>query len=242
MHFLIRMLCEWFMYAGTVALFGIGMGPSSQEKQQFGDIGNIGNFATTAGESDITSANNFWQSILSGDPTKISQVLGPLMSTVNKQGQEQKKTLAEFGNRSGGTNASAQQIGDKTRTTIDSAISSLTGNAASALGTTGSSLLSTGLSGHEAAFDSANTIHQQRSAQINDIFKSIASFAAVPFTGGASLGAEFGGGGGGGGFNPFARSGGGGGYDDSWNPDWGADPSMSSGGGGGISGFSGYEV
>jgi hypothetical protein len=221
MHFLIRALCEWFMFGGTVALFGIGMGPSSQEKQQYGDLGNLANFATSAGESDISSANNFWQSILSGDPSQISKVLGPLMSTVNKQGQQQKKTLAEFGNRSGGTNATAQTIDDSTRSTVDSAISSLTGGAASALGTTGSSLLSTGLSGHEAAFSSADTIQKQRSAQINDIFKSIASFAAAPFTGGASLGLA------------FSGSGGGGGNSGGWNPDWGADPEA---GGGGYSG------
>jgi hypothetical protein len=212
----------WFNEDG---LFGIGMGPSTQEKQQSGDIGDLANFATSAGESDITSANNFWQSVLSGDPSQISKVLGPLMSTVNKQGQQQKKTLAEFGNRSGGTNATAQNIDDNTRTTVDSAISSLTGNAAGALGATGSSLLSTGLSGHEAAFESADTIQKQRSAQINDIFKSIASFAAAPFTGGASLASLTGSPSGGGFRNPFGGGGGGGG----WNSDWGADPDASGG-------------
>jgi hypothetical protein len=154
------------------------------------------------------------------------------MSTVNKQGQQQKQTLAQFGNRGGGTNATAQTIGDTTRSTIDAAVSSLTGNAASALGASGSSLLSTGLSGHEAAFNTADTIHQQRLAQINDIFKSIASVAAAPFTGGASLGGLAGGpSGGGGGFS--LPGSGGGGSDSGWNPDWGADPSMPSGGGGG---------
>jgi hypothetical protein len=176
-----------YLWRNQDGFFGIGMGPSSAETSQSADIGNVANFATSEGESATSSANTFWQSILSGDPGQISKVLGPLMSTVNKQGQQQKMSLSQFGNRGGGTNASAQQIGDTTRTTIDSAVSSLTGNAASALGASGSSLLATGLSGHEAAFSSADTIHQQRSAQINDIFKSIASVAAAPFTGGASL-------------------------------------------------------
>jgi hypothetical protein len=211
----ILMWLRW-MWSNEDGLFGIGQGPSSSEKQQSGDIGDLANFATSTGESDITSANNFWQSILSGDPSQISKVLGPLMSTVNKQGQQEKQTLSQFGNRGGGTNATAQQIGDQTRTTIDSAISSLTGGAASALGTTGSSLLSTGLSGHEAAFSSADTIQKQRAAQINDIFKSIASFAAAPFTGGANLGSgSFSLPGGGGG-----STGGVGGYDGSGDGGW----------------------
>jgi len=174
---LILFAVNHFVFAGTLGFFGIGMGPSSQEKNQYGDISNIGNFGTSEGEADITSADKFWQSILSNDPAQMSKVLGPLMSTVNKQGQESKKTASEFGNRSGGTNAGMQMTDDKTRTTIDSAISSLTGGAASALGASGSSLLSTGLSAHQAAFSDANTIQQQRSAQINDLFKSIASMA-----------------------------------------------------------------
>jgi hypothetical protein len=203
--------------------FGIGEGPSSSEKDQYGDIGNIANFATSQGESATASANNFWQSILSGDPSQISKVLGPMMSTVNKQGQQSKMTTAQFGNRGGGTNSSQQMTDDNTRTTIDSAISSLTGGAASALGASGSSLLAAGLSGHEAAFSSADTIHQQRSAQINDIFKSIASVAAAVPTGGLSLTGLASGGGGGGGMPSFGGGGGG------WNPDWGADPDAGGG-------------
>ena len=86
---------------------------------------------------------------------------------------------------------------DNTRSEVDSLISGLTGNAASALGASGSSLLSTGLSGHEAAFSMADTIHQQREAQLNDIFKSITSIASSFLPGGQGLSAAkslFGGG------------------------------------------------
>jgi hypothetical protein len=184
-----KFLLMWLKYLAfnETGLFGLGMGPSGAEKDQSADIGDIGSFATSTGESAISSSNNFWQSILSGDPGQISKVLGPLMSTVNKQGQQQKKTLSEFGNRGGGTNSAAQNIDDSTRGTIDSAVASLTGGAASALGASGSSLLSTGLSAHEGDFETADTIHQQRSAQINDIFNSIAAIAGAPFTGGLSL-------------------------------------------------------
>lgn len=186
MHFILR----WFGYlwSNEDGFFGIGMGPSSQEKQQYAGLAGIANFGTSQGEGDILTADNFWKAILSGDPTQMSKVLGPEFSGINKRGQESKKTASEFGNRGGGTNAWMQMTDDKTRSSIDELISNLTGHAASALGASGSSLLSVGASAHDAAFSQANTMQQQRSAQINDLFKSIASVAAAPFTGGASLG------------------------------------------------------
>jgi hypothetical protein len=166
-----------YLWENEDGFFGIGQGPSHGEKQQFYDMSNLANFATSKGESDINSADNFWKSILSGDPNKISKVLGPAISGINKRAQQQKKTAAEFGNRSGGTNAAQQEAGDQVRSEYDTMVSGLTGEAASALGASGSSLLAAGASGHEAAFSEANTIQQQRAAQLNDIFKSITSIA-----------------------------------------------------------------
>jgi hypothetical protein len=185
------MFAHWLNYLSLLVFpmfFGIGEGPSSGEIGQFNATAGIGNFGTTQGEEATATANNFWESILSGDPGKISQVLGPQESAINKQGQQQKKTLSEFGNRSGGTNAQAQSIDDTTRSSINDLISRLTGGAASALGASGESLLSTGLSAHTAAFSEADTIHQQRSAQLNDIFKSIAGFlpSFIPSGGGST--------------------------------------------------------
>ena len=159
-------------------MFGIGMGPSTQEKNEFGALSDLSNFATSSGESAITSANNFWSSILSGDPTQISKVLGPQLSAINKQGQQKLKTTSEFGNRSGGNNAFNQETGDKTRATANDLISSLTSTAASALGASGSGLLSAGITGHEGAFIEANTIQSQHAAQMSDLFNSIAKLAS----------------------------------------------------------------
>lgn len=174
------MFKKWLQWLWTNddGFFGIGMGPSSKENSEFGSLSSLANFATSQGESATAASNNFFKSVLSGDPAKISQVLGPQISGINKRGQEQKKTMAEFGNRSGGTNAEAQMIDDKTRGSINEMISSLTGGAASALGASGSSLLSAGVYGHEGAFAEADTLHQQQSAKLNDIFKSIASVAS----------------------------------------------------------------
>jgi hypothetical protein len=196
---------RWLRYLWTNedGFFGIGMGPTKQEKSEFGNIASLANFATSKGESDINSADSFWKSILSGDPNKISKVLGPQISGINKRAQQQKKTASEFGNRSGGTNAAEQEAGEGVRSEYDTMVSGLTGEAASALGASGSSLLAAGASGHEAAFSEANTIQQQKAAKLNDIFKSITSIASafVPGGGFASLlkkGASAVGGGGGG--------------------------------------------
>jgi hypothetical protein len=168
-----RFLLEFWTGFIFPCFFGIGMGPSSEEKAATGKLGGIADFATSTGESDISSASNFWKSILSGDPGQISKVLGPAMSTINKQGQQAKKTQAQFGTRSGGTAAANQMIDDTTRSSVDSMISSLTSGSASNLGTMGQGLLSTGLQGEEAVFQADLTMQQQHAAKANDIFGSI---------------------------------------------------------------------
>lgn len=180
---------QWlrYLWQNEDGFFGIGMGPSDSQKADAGALGAISNFATSEGETDIMASDKFWQAILSGDPGQIAKVMGPAMSATNKRGQEANKTAAEFGTRSGGTNAGAQMTGDKVRSSIDEMISKLTGDAAGALGSSGHSLLGTGLSARNDKFGADTTIHDENSAKWNDIFKSAASLAAAPFTGGASL-------------------------------------------------------
>jgi hypothetical protein len=154
--------------------FGIGMGPSGDEKRQFGEIGSLSNFATGTGEKALGASTDFWQSILSGDPSKIASVLGPEISGINKQNQQKKKTASEFHNRGGGTNAAMQAEDESTRGSFNELLANLTSSAAGNLANVGSGLLSTGLSGHEGAFDASKVLHDQNSAKWNDIFKSIA--------------------------------------------------------------------
>src|SRR5437016_12122002 len=172
-------LFHYMMNAGTVSFFGIGMGPSGAEKQQYGIMSNLENFGISRGEKDITQAQDFWSAILSGDPSQISKVLGPEISAVNKQTQEAKKTASEFGNRGGGTNAAMQTLDDKSVAAVRSMISNLTGSAAGALGSGGAGLLGMGESAGTAAFGEAQTMQQQQAAMWNDIFKSISKVATV---------------------------------------------------------------
>jgi len=172
-------LFHYMMNAGTVSFFGIGMGPSGAEKQQYGIMSNLENFGISRGEKDITQAQDFWSAILSGDPSQISKVLGPEISAVNKQTQEAKKTASEFGNRGGGTNAAMQTLDDKSVAAVRSMISNLTGSAAGALGSGGAGLLGMGESAGTTAFGEAETLHSQEAQRWNDIFKSIADVAGV---------------------------------------------------------------
>src|ERR1035438_3430306 len=125
-------------------MFGIGQGPSGAQSADAGMLGNVANFGPSQGEGDIMQSQNFWSSILSGDMSKISTVLGPQMSAINKQAQQEKKTTAEFGNRGGGTNAVMANIDTSATSQIHDMIGKMTGSAATNLGSMGSSLLSTG--------------------------------------------------------------------------------------------------
>lgn len=160
-------------------MFGIGMGPSSQEKQQYGSLTNASNFATGLGQQDLTQSSNFMTSILSGDATKTAQVLAPQISSAKTSLQQDQKSAAQNGTRSGGTVAANNAAGDKVHANITDLIGSLTGSSASGLASTGGNLLSTGISGTQAAFGEANTLQKQREAQINDIFSSVGQVAGA---------------------------------------------------------------
>lgn len=128
--------------------------------------GSISDFGVGQGEKDVNQAGGFWSSILSGDPAKIGQVLGPQIQAIQGQGQQQKQTLAQFGNRSGGTNATSQRIGDTTRSNVNNLVGNLTGAAAGNLGSLGTNLLSQGTS---ALGDQLNASQTQMSNWSNSI-------------------------------------------------------------------------
>ncbi len=101
-----------------------------------------GSSATNSGLGDLNTASQFYHSLLSGDTSSIA----PQVNSIQKQGQQNLNTLSQFGNRSGGTNAAAQQSGDNTRASINDLIKSLTSSGAAGLSSIGSNLLSTGTS------------------------------------------------------------------------------------------------
>lgn len=127
------------------SLFG---GANPTISSTIGQTGQIGGFATGLGKKNLSQSSKFFSDILSGDPTKQATALAPEISGIQGRTQQKVKGMAEFGNRSGGTNAAAQMAGDKARGSINDMIAGLLGTSASDLASTGSGLLSTGLSAY----------------------------------------------------------------------------------------------
>lgn len=172
--------------------FGIDQGVSGQENQQYQNLSGLSGFAANEGQKDVASSDAFMQAILSGDPAKIGQFLGPQERAITGQAQQKKQVNAQFGNRGGGTNASNQTIGDTTTASINDMISKLTGTAVSGLSSTGQNLVGEGMSGFGTAFNEADTMQKQRAAKWNDIFNSVASVGSSLATGGLTGAGGFG--------------------------------------------------
>jgi hypothetical protein len=160
-------------------MFGIGMGPSSQEKQAYGNLNSLAGFGSQHGQNDISQAESFFSSILSGDRGKQAQVLGPEIDTLKGQAQQRKNTLAEFGNRSGGTNASSQLVDDTVHGDINRMIDNLLGGAAGGLASIGENQTAQASGNYAQVFGEATTMQKQEQAKWNDIFKSIGDVAGT---------------------------------------------------------------
>jgi len=126
-------------------LSGIGMGINPTLKAGIKQAGQTSTFANTKGQGLTGQAGDFYSTLLGGDPRAMSKLLAPQIGTMQKQGQQQKQTMAQFGTRSGGTTAAGQSIDDSTRANISNMISSLTGTAAGGAQQMGQNLIDTGL-------------------------------------------------------------------------------------------------
>lgn len=143
------------------SLFG---GQNSTLNQDINQAGNTMNFASGLGQSDLQMGSDFYKTLLSGNPEAIAKLLGPQISTIQKQGQQQLNTTAEFGNRSGGTNASAQTNMDTQRSEVEDMIAKLTGTAAGAVTDIGKFGVDTGLKANEISAEES----QQKMKNIMD--------------------------------------------------------------------------
>lgn len=116
--------------------------------QDINKLGNIGDWATGEGKSDVNSGTNFWKSILSGDSSKQMQELGGTIGSAKTSLNQDTKTATEMGSRSGGTAASNAAKTDQFHGWMTNLLGSLTGNAANSLTSTGQGLMGTGLSAY----------------------------------------------------------------------------------------------
>lgn len=180
-------------------LFGIGGGSSKTDRNQqltsWGTLNDINAFTEPFGEKNLTTASNFFNSILSGDMGQISKTLAPEISTITGQAEQQKKTNAEFGNRAGGTNSANQALTAGENAQINSMIDSLLSGSASALASIGLSTLQTGQQGIETAGQQATNSRPTDLQQGNLLGGGIASLLSnVPGAISEGLGVTSGGG------------------------------------------------
>ncbi len=150
-------------------MFGIGgSSANTDRKNQLGSWGDlssltsqtskIGGQNVAAGESNISTGANFFQSLLSNKPGAVAQAVAPQVSAVTNQAQQQRQQQAEFGNRSGGTNAGQQATTSQTSGEISNLINSLIPGAASSLASIGGTQEQLGLTAFGQAGQTAGTL------------------------------------------------------------------------------------
>lgn len=158
-------------------IFDLAAGdPAAQQEKQFGQLGA---YNTGVGEGLTTAGAKEEEAILSGDPTKIAQAEAPEIAAQRQQIEQQNLQNANFGTRSGGTNASTQSADSAGRANIIDLTGNLIGNTAGAAVGQGTNLLS------QASSDigeQANLLTSRRSAVDSDV-SGIAQGAAQIATG-----------------------------------------------------------
>ena len=183
--------------------FGIDEGPSSGEIGATGALTGESGFAGSVGEGLLSNSSAIMNALLSGNQAQISQLLAPQISAVAKQANQKTQTNAEFGSRSGGTNASNQNTMDTARSSVNDMISSLTSGSISGAASTGTNLLNSSITANNNVFSQNETEQNQRASKWNDIITGFGKTAGA--VGGmfkptsqfgidlSSFGAEFGG-------------------------------------------------
>jgi osmotically-inducible protein OsmY len=160
-------------------MFGIGGGPSKQEKVAYQGLNQLSGFGASHGENDIANSEKWLNAILSGDRGAISTLLAPQISGIKQRGQNQLQTSSQFGNRSGGTNAGNQMSGDNITSQINDMIDQLTQGAIGESAQLGTNLTGQASGNYVNLFGEAKTMQEQEQARWNDIFKSVAQVAST---------------------------------------------------------------
>jgi hypothetical protein len=151
-------------------LSGIFGGSAPGLTQSENTAGSVTSSETGAGVKNLNNASDFWNTILSGDQQAIGKLLAPQISDIQKRGNEQIQTESQFGNRSGGTNASNQTNIDSQRQQVEQMIAQLTGQAAGQVGNLGATQLGFGLDANQQR---AQTAEQNLQNQQNSLLGNI---------------------------------------------------------------------
>lgn len=154
------------------SLFG---GQNTTLNKDIDQSGQQAGFDTGQGQSDVLAGTDFLKSILGGDATKQAQAIAPEISAAKTSQQQDQKTLAQNGTRSGGEAASSAADADKTHATITDLLGQLTGKAATSLPSIGTNLTSQGTA---ATAQQANEAQERMQNWLNSILGKGISTAA----------------------------------------------------------------
>ena len=145
---------------------GLFTGANPTLNNDINQSGQIAGFATGVGENDVTAASNFENSLLSGDQSKIGELLAPQTGAMRKQAEQAKATTGQFGTRGGGTDASMQSVDDKTRGQVNDLIAQLTGGAAGSLANIGTTEQGIGLGANAQQEQESETKQKEQADSI----------------------------------------------------------------------------
>lgn len=180
-------------------LFGIG-GSSAKTDRKYQlpawqNLLDISKYASTTGEGALGQGLNFWETLMSGSLSDITQLLAKPISNIQNQTEQTKKTTAEFGDRSGGTNAALQNISTTEDANIQALIDAIIPQAATQVTDIGQNLINTAVN---ASGDVAGTTTQARQNDVattqaiqGAILSSLIDTASIGVnaaTGGAGIG------------------------------------------------------
>ena len=145
-----------------------GSNPGLHKAQE--NLGSLAGYSSNTGETGTNAAMDYNLGLLSGDPTKVAQTLAPEIKTLGEQAQQNKNTVAQFGNRGGGMNSVMAGLDDATRAKLISLIGSLRQGAAQNLGQLGTANLQLGQSGN---MDAAKIAQQELENQQGSLLSGI---------------------------------------------------------------------
>ncbi len=109
------------------------------------ESGQVAGFENSQGQGLQALSSDWLKGLLGGNTAMTTKLLAPQIATAQKQGQQAKKTMSQFGTRSGGVTSQGQTIDDKTRAGINDMVSSLTSGALQQAGAQGTSMVDAGL-------------------------------------------------------------------------------------------------
>ena len=120
------------------AIFG---GSDPTQNKDINKMGDLAGYSTGVGERGTTADLNYNLGILSGDPSQVAKTLAPETQQLQQQAQQNKNTVAQFGNRGGGMNAVMAGLDDATRSKLLALAGGLRTGAAHELGALGTNNL-----------------------------------------------------------------------------------------------------